>query len=156
MGTTVSAVVLDVVTQYAPQERQLVEWLARLDDDEVVRLLRRRRADDPLGFGLSEAVAVVTPVVWLVVDEAFRGVVGAAAVGLAGRIGRLVRRTPPPSPGLPELSREQLAAVHRRVVEGATRAGLDAPAAGALADGVVARLALDPAERDNPAEEEES
>ncbi|MFI5619748.1 hypothetical protein [Streptomyces sp. NPDC051567] len=147
-----SAVVLDVVTQYAPQERQLVEWLARLDEDEVVRLLRRRRGEDPLGFGLSEAVAVVTPVVWLAVDEAFRGLIGAAAVGLAARLGRLVRRTPPLSAGMPKLSREQLAVVHRRVLEGAAGAGLDRSAADALADGVVARLALDPAPEDNPPE----
>ncbi|WP_371495522.1 hypothetical protein OG871_08350 [Kitasatospora sp. NBC_00374] len=160
MGTTVRDVVAEVIARQAPQERQLVEWLGRLDEGEVVRLLKRRKRGDPLGFGLTEVAAVVTPVVWIAVDEAFRGMVGATANSAVRRVAggvrrrwrRVLRRGPEAPPAMPVLTREQLAAVHRRVSEGAARAGLDEPAALALANCVVARLVLDePARLPDPA-----
>jgi hypothetical protein len=156
MAATVRDVVADVVAQRAPQEQPLVDGLARLDPDEVVGLLSRRRtAREPLGFGLSEAVAVITPVVWMAVDEACRSAVtasvGGARLRLVGGMRRLLRRPPAESLTVPELTREQLQAVHRRVREGADRVGLDESAALGLADTVVARLAL---ERPATAEEQ--
>jgi hypothetical protein len=150
MGSTVHDVVRDVVTRTAPHELPLVDGLSRLDEDRVVRLLRRRRRDERLGFGLAEVAAVVTPVVWIAVDEASRMGVKVAADGIGGRVRvaarRVFGRRAAGASGpltVPQLSREQLAAVHERVLIGAGSAGLDGPAAQGLADHVVARLALE-------------
>ncbi|MGW6403664.1 hypothetical protein [Streptomyces sp. NPDC055134] len=153
MGTTeVRAVVVDVVAQYAPEEAPVLAALAHVDDAHVVRILRGRRKTEPLGFGFAEVVAVVTPVVWLAVDEACRSAVqssvDSAYARLAGAARRLLRR--PSAAGaaggsateVPELSRDQLDLVHRRVTEDAQAAGLAAEDAEKLADRVVARLIL--------------
>ncbi|MFD5121196.1 hypothetical protein [Streptomyces sp. NPDC058385] len=61
-------VVRDVVVQVAPDEIVLVEGLLLLDDASAVRRLSGRGRQEPLGFGLAEAAALVTPVVRLVVN----------------------------------------------------------------------------------------
>ncbi|MER8044497.1 hypothetical protein [Streptomyces sp. NPDC094032] len=148
MGTTVVRVVVgDVVTGYAPEEVPVLAALAHVDDAEVVRILRGRRKGEPLGFGFAEVAAVVTPVVWLAVDEACRSAVqssvGSAYARLAGVTRRLLRRPSAESATeVPELSRDQLDVVHRRVTEDARTAGLAAEDAERLADRVVARLIL--------------
>jgi len=155
VGTTVRAVVEDVVSQAAPEEMAVVAALARLDDAGVARVLRKRgrgRAD-PLGFGVAEVVAIVTPVVWSAVDEACRTAVQSSVKSAGGRMARLVRRIvrrsrpaeEEPVTGateVPPLTREQLALVHRRVVADARTAGLNEADAEALAERVVARLLL--------------
>ncbi|MEU9114971.1 hypothetical protein AB0D04_25085 [Streptomyces sp. NPDC048483] len=147
MSVDVRDVVSDVVAQQAPEELPLVDGLARLDHDEAVRLLKRRNTSAPLGFGLSEIAAVITPVVWIAVDEACRASVGRLMGRVTPRLAalgrRMLRRPPAPSPEVPALTAEQLNSVHRRVCEGAARAGLEGAAVEALADCVVARLALE-------------
>lgn len=148
MSGGVRGVVSDVVARQAPEELPLVDGLARLDHDDAVRRLKRRNTSAPLGFGLAETAAVITPVVWLAVDEvcrtSARTLVGRVLPGLEALVRRLLRRPPPP-PEVPALTAEQLEAVHRRVREGAARAGLEGVAGEALADRVVARLALEQA-----------
>ncbi|GHG58611.1 hypothetical protein [Streptomyces griseocarneus] len=139
-------VVRDVVAQVAPEELPLVEALARFDDASVVRRLARRGGRrEPLGFGLGEIAAMVAPVVWLVVDEAARQLAGAvasrAATGTRTVMRRVLRRPAAPVT-VPELTREQLAEIHRRVVESAVQRGLGDKRATAIADAVVTRLAL--------------
>lgn len=139
MGSTeVRAVVVDVVTQYAPEEAPVPAALAHVDDADVVRILRGRRKIEPLGFGFAEVVAVVTPVVWLAVDEACRSAVRSSVdsgyARLAGATRRLLRRPSAagaaegPVAEAPELSRDQLDLVpvrdqldlvHRRVTQDA-------------------------------------
>ncbi|WP_063785037.1 hypothetical protein [Streptomyces sp. TP-A0356] len=149
MSPLVREVVESVVREQAPSELPLVEALGRLDEDSVVRLLNRR-ADhrEPLGFGLAEVTAVVTPVVWIAVDEACRSGVKAMVGGVGPRLRRavrsLLRRQPAALTTVPSLTRDQLDAVHQQVREGAVGAGMDESTSRALADCVVARLVLDP------------
>ncbi|MEX2983331.1 hypothetical protein [Streptomyces sp. C36] len=145
-GTRVRDVVRDVVARVAPEELPLVEALARFDDATVVRRLGRRGGRrEPLGFGLGEIAAMAAPVVWLVVDETARQIAAAVATsattGTRTVIRRLLRRPDAPVT-VPELTREQLAEIHRRVVESAVQRGLGDERAATIADAVVARLAL--------------
>ncbi len=85
---TVRQVVRDVVVLTAPEEAPLLEALDREPDDgRVVRVLSRRpRRGEPLGFGLEQAVPLLTPVVWLSLDEAVRR--GACWRGCSGGAGK--------------------------------------------------------------------
>jgi hypothetical protein len=146
MGSTIYDVVRDCVARYAPEELPFVAVLGSMDQELVARSLRQRRRDQQLGFGLTEITAAVTPVVWLALDEAGRMTVRAAIEGTGTRIkaalGRLRRRNRLPAE-IPPLSREQLVAVHRRIVAGVLAAGMPESTAHALADHVIARLTLD-------------
>ncbi|MEU6075719.1 hypothetical protein [Micromonospora sp. NPDC047074] len=135
-----------MVTAIAPEELPLVGGLSSLDDAEVARrLVRRSRTREPLGFGLGEIVALATPVVWLVVDETARRVAGAGVDGAARRLSpllrRILRRKAAPVT-VPPLTRAQLGEVRHRVLEAAAQQGFDEARATAIADAVVARLAL--------------
>lgn len=146
MATTVVDVVRDVVAKVAPEELPLVDGLAGLDDDAVVRRLSRRgNRREPLGFGLGEIAALVTPVVWLVVDEAARQVGSAAVNDAAKRTKAVLRklfRRPAAAVVVPDLTREQLAEVRQRVIETAVDHGLGESRARLIADAVTGRLAL--------------
>lgn len=139
-------VVHDVVAELASDELPLVAGLARFDDATVVRRLSRRgQRREPLGFGLAEIVAMVTPVVWLAVDGAAQRAAGAAVDGAAkgakGLLGKVFRRKKTPVV-VPPLTPEQLAEVRQRVLELAAQRGLEPEHAITVADAVVARLAL--------------
>lgn len=72
-GTAIADVVRDIVAEVAPAELPVAEGLRRLGDDGAVRrLVRRRWRREPLGFGLGEVVPLVTPVLWVALDEAVR------------------------------------------------------------------------------------
>ncbi|WP_162907964.1 hypothetical protein [Allorhizocola rhizosphaerae] len=152
MDVTQRDVVRDIVTAVAPHELSLLDGFESLDDAAVTRLLttKRRLQRDPVGFGVADVAALITPVVWLVVDEVVRRGAGQAADGLFAR-GRawlrgLFRRRRADSPRtVRPLTPEQLSQVHTQVVERATANGLAGPAAEALADAVVSRLARLPA-----------
>ncbi|MET8765645.1 hypothetical protein [Streptomyces sp. NPDC004658] len=141
-------VVRDVVGELAPHELILLDALLLVDDDTALRRLARGRHRDPLGFGLGEAATLLTPVVWMALDEAARQMVS-ATVASAGRrarpwLRRIRRRPAQPvqSRLLPPLTSEQLEAVRSRVAELAVESGLEREAAEALAERVVARLVL--------------
>ncbi len=145
-GSLVRDVVRAVVTKVAPEELPVVAGLAEFDDATVVRRLgRRRQAREPLGFGVGELVVVVTPVVWLVVDQAAKKIAGAAVDGTAkgarAVLRRLFRRRSAPVV-VPPLTREQLREVRQQVLEATWERGLSDKRATAVADAVVARLAL--------------
>ncbi|MFI7692693.1 hypothetical protein ACIBQ6_26725 [Nonomuraea sp. NPDC049655] len=159
--TRVRDVVRDVVAATAPEELLLVDGLAGLDDDVVIRRLGRRGARrEPLGFGLGEIAALVTPVVWLMVDEAARRVGTAAVDGAAARTKAVLRkvfRRRAAAVFVPDLTRDELAEIHRRVRETAVEHGLGDSRARLIADAVVGRLALaapelDAREPDGPAD----
>ncbi|MFC9228663.1 hypothetical protein ACFTZI_06770 [Streptomyces decoyicus] len=147
-GVLVRDIVRDVVAATAPDEMVLLEGLLRSDDDSAVaRLSGRRRSREPLGFGLHEVTALVTPVVWLVLDEAARKVVGAAVTGAATRSRTLLRRISrrPAAPTvMPPLTPDQLESVRLRVLELGAESGLEPGTVTALAERVVARLVLRP------------
>ncbi|MFI9761324.1 hypothetical protein ACIHFB_25715 [Streptomyces sp. NPDC051963] len=147
-GQCVREVVRDILAEQAPREAKLLDGMASLSDRQITRVFRRSRSRrDPLGFGVTEVAALVAPVVWVVVNEVAQRS-AATAVDGASRWGsawlRRVRRLPDPSTEVPALSRGQLKDVRRMVVERAQASGLEAAAAEALADAVVARLATSP------------
>ncbi|MGW1892554.1 hypothetical protein ACWCP6_20300 [Streptomyces sp. NPDC002004] len=145
--------VRDVVAEHAAHELPLVDSLRKFDDDRVIRILTRQgRSREPLGFGYAEVAALVTPVVWLVLDQAARRAADVAtesamARGRAG-VRRLLRRAPAASDRvLIELAPAELALVRRHILEGAAERGIERREAEALADGVVARIATGRHER---------
>jgi hypothetical protein len=149
-------VVKEVVAKEAPQERALVESLDRFDDAQAVRLLKRRRRD-PLGFGLSEAAALITPIVWIAVQELCRAAAEPAVAGLRRRAraaARRLRRRPAPEPIVPPLSAEDLDTLHSRIYQDAVTAGLAEEAARSLADRVKQQLqSQEPDRPEEPPEE---
>lgn len=159
-GRHVRDVVRDVVVQVAPDEIVLVEGLLLLDDASVVRRLSGRDRQEPLGFGLAEAAALVTPVVWLVLNQVASTLAGAAAEGAVRRSGRWLKRVvgrPLPPAVLPPLDRDQLAEIHRHVLDAAVQRGAAVERAQELADAVVAALVLaepDPSPPDAPEEDD--
>ncbi|WP_086827143.1 hypothetical protein [Allokutzneria sp. NRRL B-24872] len=153
MGSAaVRDVVRDVVAKVAPEELPVVDGLVLFDDATVVRRLRRggnRR--DPLGFGLGEIVVMVTPVVWLVMEQIAEKAAGAAVDGTAKGAKALLRkvfrkRSAPVV--IPPLSKDQLAEVWRRVQEAALQRGMSEDRAKQVADEVVARLFLESPDSD--------
>ncbi|HEX5406375.1 MAG TPA: hypothetical protein VFX16_29220 [Pseudonocardiaceae bacterium] len=138
-------VVRVVVGEIAPEELPLVDGLAQFGDATAVRRLSRQGGRrEPLGFGFDEATALVTPVVWLAVDQAARRLGGAAAdgavTGAKSVLGRIRGRTTPVV--VPALSSDQLAVVHREILRVAADRGLGEKRALMIADAVVARLTL--------------
>ncbi|MBW4717281.1 hypothetical protein [Saccharothrix obliqua] len=137
-------VVRDVVGRVAPEEVPVVDALAALDPGVVSRRVVRAGARrEPLGFGLGDVAVVVTPVVWVAVEHIVTRLTDSAADSLVDRLRRLVRRRRAVEPVvvLP-LSPEQLAEVRRKAVEIGVRRGLAVAEAEAIADAIVARLAL--------------
>ncbi|WP_158710373.1 hypothetical protein [Streptomyces sp. NRRL F-5126] len=134
------------MTAVAPQELPLLDGLSDLDEGRVTQFFARpgRRAD-LLGFGIDEVSALVTPVVWMAVDETARRAVGAVADSFVRRVSaglrRMSGRAPQDPPPVPPLTADQLSAVHRRVRELAGASSVGRPQAEALADAVVSRLA---------------
>ncbi|MFI9048325.1 hypothetical protein [Streptomyces sp. NPDC053427] len=149
--------VREVVGEHAPHELPLVDSLRTLGDDQVVRTLAGGgQKREPLGFGYAEVSALVTPVVWLVLDQAARRTVDRATEGLLARgqagVRRLLRRAPDAANRtLIALDPSELALVRTHIVEQATERGADRREAEALADGVVARIATSAvADEDRP------
>jgi hypothetical protein len=135
-----------MVAARAPEEIVLLDGFADLTDAEVTRLLRgrARQRNGPLGFGLPEAVGLVTPVVWLVLDEIAQKAGEAAAEGAVARLRRLIRRLLRRGPArrpVPRLTAEQLDLVHTQIARQGVAAKLDEQSAASLADAVVSRLA---------------
>jgi hypothetical protein len=150
---TTGHIVRDVIAELAPDELPIVDGLCQLNPGTVRRRLRRRRRErDPVGFGLAHIAALMTPVAWIVVDEALRRVTDETADSFGSRIMRAVRaairwlmRKPAPTVAAvaqPPLTSGQLATVRRRIIELAPRGGLTAEETEILADRVVARLVL--------------
>ncbi|GII84186.1 hypothetical protein Ssi03_21760 [Sphaerisporangium siamense] len=154
-------VVSQVVAEVAPEEAAIVHAFDDVGHDEAVRRLKRSRARrEPLGFGLGEVVALVTPVIWIVLDEVLNKSAESAVTATGGWLKprlvavfrRLTGRDPAPraDPVMPVMTAEQLRAVHDRIKELGAEAGLEAKQAEQVADGVVARLAIQAASGERP------
>lgn len=143
-------VVRDSIEEVMPEELPVVLGLEQFDDDEVIlhslRDARRRR--EPLASGLGEFVVLATPVVWLILDHVAQRIAERGVDGAATRMGSLFRkvfrRRSRTTLVVPPLNREQMADVHRRILEEAVRNKISVQKASAIADAVVARLILDP------------
>jgi hypothetical protein len=140
------AVVASVIARLAPEELPAVEALRELDDATALkRLTARPGRGEPLGFGMEEVGLLLTPALWIVVDESVRRVVGAVAERAGHsrflRRGPFRRREPVPV-SVPALTSEQLASIERCVREAAQQARLSQDRGERIVDGVVRRLAL--------------
>ncbi|MEU0822438.1 hypothetical protein [Streptomyces mirabilis] len=153
-SSRVRDVVRDVVAEVAPEELPLVAGLAEFDDATVVRRLGGRgRRSQTLGFGLGEIATLVTPVLWLALDQATQRIVGTVVDGMVGRARSALRtllRRPAGAVVVPPLTREQLADVRESVLEMAVQRGLEEERAVTIADAVVARLVLAEPEDSGP------
>lgn len=143
---TLREIVQSVVADARPGELHLIAALDKLSDAQVSRRLARgRRRQDPLGFGLGEAVVLITPIVWTAVQEVVNRITDSATESLLHRMHdafrRLLRKRERSVP-LPRFDEHQLAEVHRRILEKASAAGVSRKHATMLADSVVGRLAL--------------
>ena len=145
---TVRGVVRAVVAQLEPGEVTALDGLLRHDDEQVRRWLGgRRRGGGTIGFGLHDVVLLLTPVVWMAVDEAMHEVVGKGVDKGAKGIGRVLRRvfrrrrahvsTPP---ALPPLDEDQLSWVRAIVAQSARRRGVPQRRATEIADLVATQL----------------
>ncbi|MFH8384310.1 hypothetical protein ACH4E7_25750 [Kitasatospora sp. NPDC018058] len=145
---TVRGVVRAVIAQLEPDEVTALDGLLRHDDEQVRRWLGgRRRGGGPVGFGLHDVVLVLTPVVWMVVEEAIHEVVGKGVDKGAKGIGAVFRRvfrrrranasTPP---ALPPLDEDQLSRVRAIVAQSAKRRGVPQRRATEIADLVAMQL----------------
>jgi hypothetical protein len=152
---TIRDLVSAVVTKHAEDELPLVEMLESLDDQEIVRGLRQReRNRERLGFGFGEIVGEVTPVLWLVLAGVAQYTGEQATDGFVGRLRRLFRRRrnrgeTPERLVLNELSGEELGSLRERVKQAGLEQGLSEGRAKAIADAVVAELAVS-AQRGEP------
>ncbi|WP_327691267.1 hypothetical protein OG870_21020 [Streptomyces sp. NBC_00461] len=152
-------VVREVVADVASDELPLVDGLFRFDDRTAVRRLSGRgRRREPLGFGWGEVAVLVTPVVWLTVDQVakrFGEVIAEDAVQGTRAVAHRVFRRPPAPVVIPPLTREQMGQVRERVLQAAGERGISERRAKEIADAVVARLVLadtsdPPRDRDAP------
>ncbi|MGF1428246.1 hypothetical protein [Kitasatospora sp. LaBMicrA B282] len=140
-----------VLSVVAVEELPLLDGLRTLDEDQLRRRLARPgEREDPLGFGLGEVVALLTPLVWEAVQKAAKQAAGKAVeqatTSLLARLRTRLRRGRQPGATLPTFSPEQLTAVHERVEAAARDGGLDDDRARLFADCVIGRLALPPGE----------
>ncbi|MEU5692292.1 hypothetical protein [Actinosynnema sp. NPDC020468] len=137
-------VVRDVVAEIAAEELPVVDGLAALDDATALRhLTDRSHRREPLGFGWENLVVLVTPVVWLVVDEAAKRAAGSvvdAGVKWSKSLWRKGSRRKAEELAVPPLNADQLDQVRLRVLEEAERQGLPADRAEELAAKLVDRL----------------
>jgi hypothetical protein len=92
-------IVRATVASHVSHELPYFTRLARSSDSWVLWRLRHRRGrSGPLGFGLSEMATLVTPVVWITLNEAAREFGSAAGdgvfAGIRAMLCRLLRRKP--------------------------------------------------------------
>ena len=146
-GTAVADVVREIVAEVAPAELPVAEGLHRLGNEAAIRRLvrRRRRPRNPLGFGLGEIVPLVTPVLWVALDETVRRGADDVADGLlawALRLLRWILRRPTPPRPVGPFTQGQLQFLRKRARELALEYGHDRKDAEALAERLVGKIVL--------------
>lgn len=117
-----------VVERAAPEEMPMVEGLGGMADEVVVaRLVRGVPRDERLGFGLDDVAVLVSPVLYIVLDQAVRNIVDDSLDGARRRLPgwwqRLTRRRTP-TPPVPELSAQQVAEIRDHVAALALERGV--------------------------------
>nr|WP_285559908.1 hypothetical protein [Streptomyces hygroscopicus] len=143
-GARVDHVVQAVAAERAPDELKDIQELLTRDADEVTRAFAHRQKVSPLGFGTGAVAVLVTPLVWMVLQQFAQELTAASARTLTQRahawLQRLLRRTPPAVTVLPQLDGEQLDRLHRIVKERARETGMGEQEADRLASCVISHI----------------
>jgi hypothetical protein len=127
------------VTELAPEELPVFDPVSeRCARDPERGLAIGRARDDILGFGVDVALPLLTPVAVAVAAEVLREVAVRTAAARRRRARSVVEGP------APRLTPEQLAEIHAVALRKARAARLSEPRATALADAVVAALAIAP------------
>ena len=147
----ISALVCAVVARSAPEELPMVDGLSVADDETVVaRLTRRPPRDERLGFGVDDVTVLLTPVLFIVLDEALRKIVGDSLDGAGHRLRRrLARRRR--TTRVVDLSPQQITEITARVTEVARERGVPEKKVERVAEAVAEVLANLPDDRDTTA-----
>jgi hypothetical protein len=127
-GRSVGAVVRAVVEQAAPEELPILDGIGGMDDATVVaRFVRGGPSDERLGFGLDDLAVLVSPVLYIVLDQAVRKLVDDSIDDtrrkLPGWLRRMARRRTS-TPHVPELSEKQVAEIRDQVAALALERGV--------------------------------
>ncbi|MDO0929856.1 hypothetical protein QQY24_32615 [Streptomyces sp. TG1A-8] len=132
------------MAERAPEEQDTAADLLNRDPDEITRMLSSRSGDSELGFGLGEVAVLVTPLVWMVLQQFAQELAGVTVRAATGRLStawRRLRGRPPESvsalPRLDEAQREELRGIVR---QRAQEAGLAEDTAGQLALSVIRHI----------------
>jgi hypothetical protein len=143
----ISALVRAIVERAAPEELPMVDGLSVADDETIVaRLTRRPPRDERLGFGVDDVTVLLTPVLYIVLDEALRKIVGGSLDGLGRRLRRVARRRKT-TPVL-DLSPQQITEIAARVTEVARERGVPEEKVDGVAEAVAEVLADLPDDQD--------
>jgi hypothetical protein len=139
--------VREVVASHASHELPYLARLERFDDSWVLWRLRRGRGrDEPLGFGVTEVATLVTPVIWITLNEAAKEfgaeTGGEMFAGARALLRRIARRKPRPMT-LPPLTEEQRKKVRAAVRDVLKKKKLSDNRADEIADAVFWALSKD-------------
>lgn len=134
------ALLREVIAETAPDELDWLDGYDALDDQDFTKVLDRRSRREPLGIGLSELVALSTPVVWYVLQKAAEHAAETALDESIRKTGRWWQRRRKAPLELAPMPVVRIDAVREAILESASEAGLDEELAQHLADGVVKRL----------------
>jgi hypothetical protein len=150
-GSLLRDVVVGVVEEVAPEERPLLDALSGFDDATALRRLTARDdRDQPLAFGVEAATALVTPLVWIALEETVRRIIDSTADRISkpkrGRARLFGRRRAAEPVIIPPLTTDQLRQVEQAVLDAACDAGFSQKRSERIADGVVRRLVLAPSQ----------
>lgn len=152
----------DAVARAAPEELPLFRATSEAYFNDPESLKRKASGDDMLGFGVGEALVLVTPIALsvarevldFVVDEIRRRAREAGTEAIDGLVGRLRKRrggeaaeagateSTAPVADVPMLSNDQLRQVRALAVEKAQELALPPEKANLLADSLVGSLVI--------------
>jgi hypothetical protein len=130
----------DVVAAQFPDELPVFAAVSRAYFADPERTLSgRNERGRPLGFGVTEAVAMMTPLVLWLVQTALEPHIVRASGKLNGLLGRL-RRKRAETRTLPTLTSRERAELREVVLDEARRSGMAPEVAAKIADEIIARL----------------
>jgi hypothetical protein len=143
-AVAVREVVHAVVTSEASHELPYLARFAPFDDSWALRRLRRGRSrDEPLGFGIDGITALVTPVIWITVNEVAREFGTTAGDGMFTALSALLRRLlrrKPKAATIPPLTQPQQDKVAEMVQAELLKAKLSPHKAEAIANAIFREL----------------
>lgn len=152
MGTEERAIrdiVRSVIVSQAGRELPYFTHLARAGDSWVLwRLGHRRGRDEPLGFGLGEMATLITPAVWIALNQSAREFGSAAGDGMFAGARALIRRLLRRKPRLatvPPLTEEQRERVRDAVLRELLNRKFKEQRAADIANAVFHELSVPPA-----------